>query len=84
MNTIFNRMEKINPAAEDVQMLDTNLTDQMKQQAEANSLVVRDKEGNQVSLDEGKQAFFALLAQDMLQLAEKYSKDIDEVHKLYY
>lgn len=56
----------------------------MMQQVEANNLVVRDPQGNQVILDQGKEAYFALMAQDMLQLADKHNKDIDEVHKIYY
>lgn len=33
---------------------------------------------------DGKEAYFGLLAQDMLQIAEKYKTDIDEVHKAFY
>lgn len=35
-------------------------------------------------ITDGEVAFFALLAQDMLDLAEKYKRDVDEVHKLFF
>lgn len=32
----------------------------------------------------GQEAYFALLAQDLLDLADKYKRDIDEVHKIFF
>ena len=48
-------------------------------------LQVRNTESNKlVPIDQGRDAYFALLAQDMLSLADKFSKDVDEVHKLFF
>jgi hypothetical protein len=38
----------------------------------------------QVQLQTGQEAYFALLAQDMLALAAKYKKDVDYLHKIYF
>jgi len=43
-----------------------------------------DEEKRQVNITEGEVAFFALLASDMLDLAEKYKRDVDEVHQLFF
>jgi len=37
-----------------------------------------------VTVEHGKEAYFALMAKDMLDLAKKYSKDVDEIHKVFY
>ena len=37
-----------------------------------------------MAVTEGEVAFFALLAADMLELAEKYKRDVDQVHKLFF
>lgn len=64
--------------------MDADLQEKMKDQLTKQDIVVRDHQGAQVCLDKENYAFFALLAQDMMQIAEKYEKDIDEVHKIYY
>jgi hypothetical protein len=33
---------------------------------------------------DGEEGFFALLASDMLDLAEKYKRDVDDVHRLFF
>ena len=38
----------------------------------------------QVQLVTGQEAYFALLAQDMLTLADKYKRDVDQLHKLFF
>ncbi len=66
-------------------MIDSFHTDQMKQKLEKQHIVVREEQsGNAIDLNNGKDAFFAMIAQDMLQIAQKFSKDIDEVHAIYY
>ena len=37
-----------------------------------------------MAVTEGEVAFFALLASDMLDLAEKYKRDVDDVHRLFF
>ena len=64
-------------------MLESSLTDKMVDHLNKQDFVVRDIQGNKV-LVEGNEAFFALMAQDMLSIAEKFNKDIDEVHKLFF
>lgn len=43
-----------------------------------------DEEKRQIAVTEGEVAFFALLASDMLDLAEKYKRDVDDVHRLFF
>ena len=43
-----------------------------------------DEEKRQVAVTESEAAFFALLAADMLELAEKYKRDVDQVHRLFF
>ena len=43
-----------------------------------------DEEKRQVNVTNGEDAFFALLASDMLDLAEKYKRDVDELHRLFF
>lgn len=43
-----------------------------------------DQEKREVAVTEGEVAFFALLAADMLDLAEKYKRDVDDVHRLFF
>eukprot|EP00347_Sterkiella_histriomuscorum_P007498 403348691 len=44
----------------------------------------KEEEKRQVQLTSGKEMYFALLAQDLMSLAEKYKRDIDEVHKIFF
>jgi hypothetical protein len=44
-----------------------------------------DRDGKrQVKLTNGEEAYFALLAQDMLNLAEKYKRDVEHIHRLFF
>ena len=43
-----------------------------------------DQEKRQVAITEGESAFFALLAADMLEIAEKYKRDVDEIHRMFF
>jgi hypothetical protein len=43
-----------------------------------------DEEKRQIAVTDGEVAFFALLASDMLDLAEKYKRDVDDVHRLFF
>jgi hypothetical protein len=40
--------------------------------------------GERVDVNSGQQAYFALLAKEMLSLADKYKKDVHVVHKIFY
>lgn len=37
-----------------------------------------------VEIVTGEQAFFALIAHDMIELSKRYRKDVDELHKIFY
>jgi hypothetical protein len=54
--------------------------------AEEGLLVYRrdDEEKRTVEVTNGEVAFFALLAQDMLDLADKYKRDVDDVHRMFF
>ncbi len=43
-----------------------------------------DEEKRQVNISSPDEAFFALLATDMLDLAEKYKRDVDEMHRMFF
>ena len=43
-----------------------------------------DSSVRQVKITSAESAFFALLASDMLTLSEKYKRDVDDVHKLFF
>lgn len=43
-----------------------------------------DEEKRAVAVTDGEVAFFALLASDMLDLAEKYKRDVDDVHRMFF
>ena len=40
--------------------------------------------GERVDVNSGQQAYFALLAKEMLSLADKYRKDVHLIHKSFY
>ncbi|CDW88076.1 UNKNOWN [Stylonychia lemnae] len=55
--------------------------------AESEQILVFKKFGEekrQVNLTNGQEAFFALLAQDLMEIADNYKRDIDEVHKIFF
>ena len=43
-----------------------------------------DEEKRAISITDGEVAFFALLASDLLDLAEKYKRDVDDVHRMFF
>ena len=47
-------------------------------------VVTQKANGIPVKIQTGQEAYFALLAQDMFKIAERYNKDIQEVHKIFY
>ena len=47
-------------------------------------VVTRKENGSRVELGTGQEAYYALLAKDMLNIADKYKKDVGEVHLLFY
>ena len=52
---------------------------------ESKGIVVTDKEtGDKVPISSGKEAYYALLAQDMLNFAQDYDRDVAEIHKIFY
>ena len=42
------------------------------------------KTGNTVDIETGQEAFYALLAQELLTFAQQYDRDVAEVHKIFY
>ena len=47
-------------------------------------VVTKKNTGSRVDLGSGQEAYYALLAQDMLNIAQKFNKDCSEVHLLFY
>ena len=43
-----------------------------------------DLEKRQVKITSGMDAYFVRLASDMLSLAEKYKRDVEEVHRIFF
>ena len=66
-------------------MVDESLADRVRSQLQKDEVVVRDKKsGQENQLLNGQEAVFAMIAQDMISIADKFERDIDEVHKLFY
>ena len=40
--------------------------------------------GERVDVTSGQEAYFALLAKEMLSIADKYNKDVHLIHKMFY
>ena len=57
---------------------------ELKEQAEKSIWVTDKKTEERVELKTGQEAFYALLAQDLLKLAQEYERDVAEVHKIFY
>ena len=57
---------------------------ELKEQAEKSVWVTDKKTEERVELKTGQEAFYALLAQDLLKLAQEYERDVAEVHKIFY
>lgn len=69
---------------EDNEDIADNAQDLIKQ-VQKQGIIVKDrKKGEPVELKSGHEAYFALLADDMIKLSVKYSKDVHDVHKLFY
>ena len=52
---------------------------------ESKGIVVTQKQtGDKVNISSGKEAYYALLAQDMLNFAQDFDRDVAEVHKIFY
>ena len=47
-------------------------------------VVTKKDDGQQVNIGSGQEAYYALLAQDMLNISVKYGRDCGEVHLLFY
>jgi hypothetical protein len=63
------------------------LVGDMVEAVEKEGLVVvkrHDMERRQVKMVKGEESYFALLAKDLLEISEKYRRDIDEVHKVFF
>jgi len=45
---------------------------------------VRDSQGEVLKISESEEAFFALLAQDMIDLSKEYKKPVHELHELFH
>ena len=46
--------------------------------------VTNKEDGTKVDIGSGQDAFYALLAQDMIDLASQYGKEIMDVHETFY
>ena len=57
---------------------------ELKEQAEKSVWVTDKKTEERVELKTGQEAFYALLAQDLLKMAQEYERDVAEVHKIFY
>ena len=59
----------------------------MKEAFEKENLVIYKKddyEKREVSINTGEQAYFALLASDMLSLADKYKRNVEDIHAIFF
>jgi hypothetical protein len=63
----------------------------LMEEVEREGLVIIKKDGDEedhsrqvVKVANGFEAYFALLAQDMMGLADKYKRDVEEVHKIFF
>lgn len=43
-----------------------------------------DYEKREVKASTGEEAYFALLASDMLNLAEKYKRNVEDIHSIFF
>lgn len=51
----------------------------------ASELQVKDRETQQVrDITQGEEAYFALLAKDMMSLGTLYGVDVNDVHRIFY
>ena len=58
---------------------------EMIEEVKQSSIIVTEKEtGSEVEVITGQQAYFALLAQDLINIATRYKYNVDEVHKIFY
>ena len=58
---------------------------EMIEEVKQSSIIVHEKEtGSPVEIITGQQAYFALLAQDLINIATTNDYDIAEVHKIFY
>lgn len=58
---------------------------EMIDQVQKQRIQVTEKEGGSVvDVQTGQEAYFALLAREMLEVASKYGKDVHQIHKLFY
>lgn len=58
--------------------------DLLDKYAEMKIVVTNNESGSRVPIESGQEAFYALLAQEMLELSQKYDRDAMEVHKVFY
>jgi len=62
-------------------------SEELKEAVKDAGIIVMTHENGQkreINCATGEEAFFALLAHDMIALGEKYKKDVDEVHKMFF
>ena len=43
-----------------------------------------DEDKRQVSIESGEESYFTMLAMEMLELSDKYKRDVDEIHKMFF
>lgn len=58
---------------------------EMLEQVDKQRIQVTEKDsGAVVNMQSGQEAYFALLAREMMAVAAKYGKDVHQIHKLFY
>lgn len=89
LNTIYESLERRDEADDEQQdeLMDIDsLNDaQLKNQVNQHGIQVFTKDtGEKKEIDSAEEAYFALLAKQMLDLAARYKKDIEYIHDLYF
>ena len=63
----------------------SNNSQDLLSMVESKGIVVTQKEtGDKVQISSGIEAYYALLAQDMMNFAKDYEMDVAEIHKIFY
>jgi hypothetical protein len=66
------------------QTINANSQDLLDMVEKQGIVVTQKGKGTPIEIQTGQEAYFALLAQDMFKIAQRYNKDIQEVHKIFY
>lgn len=66
------------------QVLDKNELEKIVKETKIAIIKKNDEEKKTIKIKSGDEAFYALISTDMIQIAEKYKRDVDDVHKIFY